>query len=280
MIRLFLSFMFTFLFCLSPLFSESKENRNFAKNIIEDITVFSLIESAFEHPKDLFLYPGSAKVLASYLAKPNSTKSTVTFFLAITPDFKILFDTGSDPNVLLKRLNEIQINPDQINFVCITHMHPDHIGGLINAKGTAVFTNAEIFIPKREADFNSNNKIFEIYGDAIKIFDTNEEIIKRVKPIPAYGHTSGQTMYKMTTKGKSVLFWGDILHAPVQFSKPDIYTHYDNNPKETVAIRKDILEQVSKDKTIIAGVHIAYPALGTVSKTKDGYKFMPLAAGK
>lgn len=280
MIRFLLSFIFTFMFCAAPVVSETKQNPDFAKNIIGDITVFSLVESTFEHPKDLFLYPGSAKVLASYLAKPNSTKSTVTFFLAITPDLKILFDTGSDSDVLLKRLNEIQINPEDINFVCVTHMHPDHIGGLINKQKTPVLPNATIFISKREADCNSNNKIFEIYQDKIKVFDNNEEIIKEIKPIPVYGHTSGQTMYKITAKGKSVLFWGDILHAPVQFLKPDIYTHYDNNPEETVSIRKDVLEQVSKDKTVVAGSHLIYPAIGTVSKTNDGYKFTPITISK
>ncbi|MDD5022333.1 MAG: MBL fold metallo-hydrolase [Endomicrobiaceae bacterium] len=277
MTKLFLSFVFAFVFCASPAFSELNQNPNFAKNIIGNVTVFSLIESAFDHPKDLFIYPEFKKNLASYLAKPQSRKSTITAFLAVTPDAKILFDTGSEPKILIRRLNEIKIEPEDINFICITHMHPDHIGGLININEVPVFPHATIFISEREADYNTNNKIFDIYGDKIKIFDTNEEIIKGIKPIQAYGHTSGQTMYKVTTKGRSILFWGDILHAPVQFTKPDIYTHYDNNPKETVGVRKNILKQVANDKTIVAGAHLAYPAIGTVSKTKDGYKFIPLS---
>lgn len=273
--KLFLSFICSFLLT-SLLFCADEEMKTKpAKTVFDDVEIFSLIESEFDNSPDLFAYPEYPKVLETYLAKPKSTKSGITVFLATTQNIKILFDTGSNPATVIERLHELNIKPDDINFICITHIHPDHIGGLLNSNKNAVFANATVFIPEKELDLNKNFRASEIYGNKIKRFSSDEELIKGLKPVAAYGHTGGHTMYKLSTQNKTILFCGDIFYAPMQFAKPDIYTLYDDYPEDCIATRREILEKISDGKTIIAGTHLIYPAIGTVSKIKDGYKFTP-----
>ncbi len=49
---------------------------------------------------------------------------------AETPSARILFDTGPDPGVLERNLRRLGIDPNEIDFVVISHEHGDHVGGL------------------------------------------------------------------------------------------------------------------------------------------------------
>jgi 7,8-dihydropterin-6-yl-methyl-4-(beta-D-ribofuranosyl)aminobenzene 5'-phosphate synthase len=42
----------------------------------------------------------------------------------------ILFDTGGDGSILLANMEELGINPKEIDLVVLSHIHGDHVGGL------------------------------------------------------------------------------------------------------------------------------------------------------
>ncbi len=42
----------------------------------------------------------------------------------------ILFDTGGDGSILVTNLEELDINPKEIDLVVLSHIHGDHVGGL------------------------------------------------------------------------------------------------------------------------------------------------------
>ena len=42
----------------------------------------------------------------------------------------ILFDTGGKKTILLSNMNKLGINPEEIDFVVLSHFHHDHVGGL------------------------------------------------------------------------------------------------------------------------------------------------------
>ena len=50
--------------------------------------------------------------------------------LIILPPYQILFDTGGDPSILLKNMHEMDIDPEKIDTVVLSHGHGDHVGGL------------------------------------------------------------------------------------------------------------------------------------------------------
>ena len=233
----------------------------------------SLIITKMEHAKKLFRYEDPVK-LKKYLEQENSNLSAINVFYIDTGKNKILFDAGTDPDVLTERLQEINVNPKDINFICITHMHFDHIGGLVK-NGKKVFPNATVFVAKEELEANPNSILSEFYKNNIKTFKQNEVVIDNIKTIPAFGHTKGHSMFLVSGKNKSVLIWGDMLHAVVQFDNFNIYMTYDAAPDKVIILRKKVLEEFSKNNCYIAGAHLIYPGIGTIEKTKTGYKFMP-----
>ena len=264
------------LFCLACLFVFSSlllaQDNTFTFNL-GNYKMSSFIISEMEHPKNLFRYENQAE-LEKYLKQENSNLSAINVFFIDTGKDKILFDAGTDADVLTERLAQIKVKPEDINYICITHMHFDHIGGLVK-DNKKVFTNAKIFVSEEELAANPNS-ILSIYKDDIVTFKQNEIIIDNIKTIPTFGHTKGHSAFLVSSKDKSVLIWGDMLHAVVQFENFNIYMTYDANPKQVLELRKKILNEYSQKDCYIAGAQLIYPGIGTLQKSKKGYKFIPL----
>ena len=50
--------------------------------------------------------------------------------LIVLPPHHILFDSGGDPSILLRNMHEMDIDPEKIDTVVLSHGHGDHVGGL------------------------------------------------------------------------------------------------------------------------------------------------------
>src|SRR6202166_1481015 len=99
--------------------------------------------------------PGEVeRLLARHFEKPPVAAS-VNVFLIKYEDKLVLIDAGSSELVgptagkLPQSLRAAGAPPENITDVFITHIHPDHTGGLMNGN-TKVFPNATIHINKRE----------------------------------------------------------------------------------------------------------------------------------
>lgn len=270
MIKFLLGIICSVVFFTAPL--AASENV-FAFNFGES-KLFSLQIAKMNHEKKYFRYSDS-RLLKKYLDLPGSNASSINVFFAEYRNKKILFDTGTNADDIINRLHEINVKPEDIDIICITHMHFDHIGGLLN-NYKKTFPNALVYIPAEEVEANKNSDIFPIYGKDIKVFPKNAWIIPGIKTIPTPGHTKGHTSYLLTSKADSVLVWGDIVHAPVEFAYPDVYLVYDADPSQSIATRTAILKQYSDNKTYIAGAHLLFHGIGMIKKEKTGYSFIPV----
>jgi glyoxylase-like metal-dependent hydrolase (beta-lactamase superfamily II) len=209
-------------------------------------------------------------------------------FLVETKDKTILFDAGYGRN-LFDNLQSLKKKVENIDVIILTHMHGDHIGGLLR-DGKKSFPKATLYIPQPEYDYwmsdkagNSANarKVIEIYKDKLQLFEPGtiekpQELIKGVRSVAAYGHTPGHTGYLLESDDSKLLIWGDLTHAmAVQMPYPQIAVTYDVDPKMAIEYRRQILEYVAENKIQIAGMHIPFPAMGKVRKDKtgNGYDF-------
>ncbi|MDR2039097.1 MAG: MBL fold metallo-hydrolase [Bacteroidales bacterium] len=214
---------------------------------------------------------------------PNATN----VFLVETGEKTILFDAGYGRN-LFDNLKKLKRSADDVDIVILTHMHGDHIGGLLR-DGKKSFPKAMLYIPRPEHDYwmsdkagNSANarKVIEMYKDKLQLFEPGtiekpQELIKGIKSVAAYGHTPGHTGYLLESDGSKLLIWGDLTHAmAIQMSYPQVAVTYDVDPQMAVKYRQEILKYVSENKIPIAGMHIQYPAIGNVrKKASGGYEF-------
>ena len=248
----------------------------FAANVINmklgkfDVTAIKI--QSMNHKKELFRYKDTKK-LEEFLNQTDSNASAINVFYVDTGDHKILFDTGINAQVLLDVLKSINVEPKSIDAVCITHMHYDHIAGLIQDYNRA-FPKADIYIAQEEVNANKTSEILLAYPNRIKQFKQNEQIFPFIKTIPAFGHTLGHTMFEVTSDGQTMLIWGDILHAPIQFQDPNIYLVYDTDPIQALSVRKKVMQEYSDSDKYIAGAHLLNCGIGKLQKDKkDSYKF-------
>ena len=194
---------------------------------------------------------------------PDGMPSSISAYLIKTNGKTILFDAGLGPSrngQLLNELSKINVTPEQIDYVYITHFHGDHIGGMLNADGEKVFTNAEIYVSRleKESDLGKGEqavKMFEKYGDKIHVFNFGDKLPEDVLAIDAVGHTPGHTAFQ---KGNLLIF-GDLMHAlALQLKYPEYCPNFDGDKEKAIASRKRILEYAKTNGLTISGMHLPY----------------------
>lgn len=221
----------------------------------------------------------------------------INTFLVRREGKNILIDSGAGGvkgwgGKLITNLATLDIQPDNIDAVLLTHAHPDHIGGLLNEEGEAVFPNAELVINSDEFNYLEDDIIFAAVSDRVKgnfllarsIFKKyqknlrllNEgEVFPGIFAIPLKGHTPGHTGYRVEGSRGSLLIWGDIVHFPhIQLLKPHVAIAFDYDPQMAAETRSRLLHRVSSDRILVGGMHFGEQGFGFIEKIKSGYRIV------
>jgi glyoxylase-like metal-dependent hydrolase (beta-lactamase superfamily II) len=249
-----------------------------------DFTVSTLSDGGQNAGSDM-LVGATPEILKTYL--PEGTfPLEIQSFLVRTPDRTVLIDAGVGTN-LSRNLQSLEVAEDGVHVILLTHMHGDHIGGLLR-EGKKVFTKAELYVAKAEYDYWVNEKergadarkVLEAYRDKLHVFVPGEPenpaaLFPGFQAVAAYGHTPGHTSFLIESRKSRLLIWGDIVHStPIQFPRPEVSLTVDYDRREAAETRKKIFEYVTKNRIRVAGAHIKFPAIGNVTAgKKEGYEF-------
>lgn len=187
------------------------------------------------------------------------------------------------------------IGVEDVDRILLTHMHVDHVGGLLNDDGSARFPHAELVVSKTEWEFWWNDAIMNSdaakpmlpffqgarvatgpYKDRVTLFDGETDLGQGVTSLPLPGHTPGHTGFVLNSEDDAVLFWGDIIHVTgLQFTNPEYLMVFDMDPEQTLATRRRMFDMAASDGLLLAGSHIDFPGLGRVRRDGDGYRYQP-----
>ncbi len=242
-----------------------------------------------------------AALSRAYLKDPIDV--SVNGFLINTGSKLVLIDTGSGtsfgPSVgkLSSSLKASGYQPEQVDEIYITHMHGDHVGGLV-VDGKRAFPNAivraaqaesEYWLNKAHMDaapkdrkdgFQSAMNALDPYVSAGKFqpFRGNVELVPGIRAMAAFGHTPGHTVYVVESKGQKLVLWGDLMHvAAVQFPDPAVTIRFDTDSAAAVKARKEVFADVAAHDYWIAAAHLSFPGIGHLrAEPGSGYTFVPV----
>lgn len=245
--------------------------------------------------------PRVAKALArNHLKDPVET--SVNGYLVNTGSKLVLVDAGAaglfGPTLgkLVANLKAAGYQPDEVDAVLITHMHPDHVGGLLGADGQPAFPNATVHADRRETAFwlsaenlakaPADSKGFFQGAQAalapyqqagrLATFDGDTELFPGIRARAARGHTAGHAIYAVESQGQKLLLWGDLMHAAaVQFADPSVTIRFDTDSKAAAEQRKRAYASAAREGHWVAGAHLAFPGIGHVRTQGKGYVFIP-----
>ncbi len=237
----------------------------------------------------------------SFEKEPVAT--SVNAYLVNTGSKLVLIDAGTGgffgPALggLVNNLKAAGYQPEQVDEIYITHMHADHLGGLV-AEGKAVFANAVVRADKHDADFWLNPANAEkapaemkdffkaatsslapyVSAGRFKPFDGDTELVPGVKAVAARGHTPGHSVYVVESKGQKLALWGDLMHVgAVQFPHPEVTIQFDTDSKAAAAQRKKAYADAAKGRYLVAAAHLPFPGIGHLRAERKGYAFVPLS---
>ena len=236
----------------------------------------------------------------SYLKNPLET--SVNGYLINTGEKLVLIDTGAaglfGPTLgnLATNLKAAGYQPEQVDEIYITHMHADHVGGLM-AGDKLVFPNAVVRADKKDADFwlsqanldkaaDGDKGFFQgamaslnpyVKAGKFKAFDGNTDLLPGIKAIVTAGHTPGHSVYVVESKGQKLMLWGDLMHvAAVQFDNPSVTIKFDSDSKTAAVQRKKAYAEAAKQGYLVAATHLSFPGIGHVTTNGKGYSWLPV----
>jgi glyoxylase-like metal-dependent hydrolase (beta-lactamase superfamily II) len=276
----------------------------FFRVMVGDFEVTPISDGTVDLPVDQLLRQKPEQTKSAFeknfLKLPAETSDNA--FLINTGRKLVLVDTGAGalfgPTLgkFVQNLKNAGYQPEQIDEIYITHMHGDHVGGLVR-DGQRVFPNAVVRAGKADADFWLNKANMDkapadkkgffqgamasinpyIQAGKFKAIESNGELVPGVTAVAEHGHTPGHTTYVVESKGQKLVLIGDLIHvAAVQMENPQVTIGFDSDEKAAAAARKKVFDEAAKNGALIGAAHLQFPGLGHLQTQGKGYRWVPV----
>ena len=219
-------------------------------------------------------------------------------------DQTILIDAGLglDPDLnlpragqLLKRLASAGVDLASVTDVVLTHMHMDHVGGLlvegvkdqlrpdlrIHVAAAEVkfweapdFTQVEMPQGFPDALRSAAKRFANEYRSQLRLFDDEHEVAPGVVVRRTGGHTPGHSLVRLASGNDRLTFAGDAVFT-VGFEHPDWHNGFEHDPEEAARVRVSLLTELAATGEQLVATHLPFPSVGRVAVDGDAFRWVP-----
>jgi glyoxylase-like metal-dependent hydrolase (beta-lactamase superfamily II) len=195
-----------------------------------------------------------------------------------------------------QRLDAAGIELESVTDVIITHMHMDHVGGLlVDGVKERLRPDVRIHVSAVEVEFwtspdfsntvmpkpvpavlrSTATSFYNEYRDRLHIFEARHEVAPGVIVRLTGGHTPGHAIVDLVSRGERLTFAGDAVF-PVGFDHPDWHNGFEHDPEESVQVRLRLFRELAESGGLLAAAHLPFPSVGHVAVDGDGFRFVPV----
>lgn len=272
--------------------------------MVGSVEVTSLSDGTVALPVDKLLHAPAGRVAEGLKQhfQQAPLETSVNAWLINTGSRLVLVDAGAGtlfgPTLgkLAAQIRAAGYQPEQVDDILITHMHPDHVGGLA-VDGQRVFPNATVHADKADADYWLSPAKADAAPQELKGFfqgamvslnpyvqagrfvslERDGEIVPGVRALAAHGHTAGHVAYAVESQGQRLVLAGDLIHvASVQLASPEVTIAFDTDEAQAANTRSRMFAELARDGSLVAVTHFSFPGVGHLRQSGKGWTWVPL----
>ena len=275
---------------------------------IGDIDVMVVSDGVLLLPGAMVAHNAAPAVRAAWLKDmflpPDAFDWALNQAVVKSGDRTILVDTGMgmeyppEPRIgrLSLRLEAAGIDLASVTDVVLTHMHMDHIGGLlVDGVKEQLRPDLQIHVAAAEVKFwespdfsrvhmpdgfpdalrKSAKQFVKEYGSRLRTFENEREVAPGVVVTRTGGHTPGHSVVRLASGGDRLMFAGDLVFEG-GFEHPDWYNGFEHDPAEASRVRINLLRELATTSALVVATHLHFPSVGHVAADGDAFRFVPV----
>jgi len=265
-------------------------------------TVTALADGYVDMPYGNFPGRSAGEVEAAaktqFSARAGGVRMMFNQYLIEDGSRRILLDTGpggtiGQSGLLPAALGALGLDRSKIDAVILTHMHQDHIGGLV-AGERANFSAAEIYVDRREITHWTNPTTrssspeylqngIRLAGEVARLYpklnaiDGEREIAPGISIVDLAGHTPGHVGVRIADGGQSLIMAGDMLFPVVHPAGLDVNFLFEQDRTAAQVMRARFFRRAADEGALIAATHMPFPGLGRLVLDQGQYRWLPAA---
>jgi glyoxylase-like metal-dependent hydrolase (beta-lactamase superfamily II) len=275
---------------------------------IGEIDVLVVSDGVLPLPTTMLAYNAEPAARAAWLddmfLPPDAFDWPLNVVMARSGGQTILVDAGLglDPDLHLpragqtiQRLEAAGIDLASVTDVVLTHMHMDHIGGLlIDGVKDRLRPDLRIHVAAAEVKFweapdfshtsmppgfpdalrSAAKRFVKLYRSHLRPFEEEHEVAPGVLVRRTGGHTPGHSVVRLASGGDRLTFAGDAVFA-VGFDQPDWHNGFEHDPEEAARVRISLLRELAAKGELLVATHLPFPSVGRVAIAGDAFRWVP-----